>query len=212
MSIPAVNLTYVGAGPNANGQIVADQTSGPKSKELVGYGTATLDGSATTFSVNFIDGVQKLAQYSIVLPAQAVAAPATINGTANQVIVTVNSGPGQPNSVGQIAKGTSVTFAGFTNSGNNGSFTVNAVGPNFVQITNASGVAETNFAATLTYTSGAAVAAVSVTRSGNASDTAAISTTVQPSALSNTGFTATISAAGSNAQLLSFVVEIYLAS
>jgi len=58
MSIPAVALSYVGQGPTANGQTIADQRSGPIAKTLIGYGTATLDGSATTFVVNFIDGTK----------------------------------------------------------------------------------------------------------------------------------------------------------
>jgi len=58
MSIPAVNLSYVGQGPTGNGQTIADQRSGPIAKQLVGFGTATLDGSLTTFDVNFIDGTK----------------------------------------------------------------------------------------------------------------------------------------------------------
>lgn len=206
MSIPAVNLAYIGLGPTAQGQIIASNNSGPLAKQLVGYGTATLDGAATTFTVNYIDGTQKLAQYPLVLSVQSVTAPATINGTANQSII---SGVG---SFGQIPVGASITTAGFTNGGNNNTFTVNAVTTTSITVTNASAVAETNYSATLTTTLGAAVRAVQISRAGTSTDTAAATININPSAVSNTGFTANISAAGSNAQLLSFVVEIYLAS
>ena len=207
MSIPAVNLTYLGqpATPS-QGQIIHGNDSGPMGKRLIGYGTATLDGAATTFTVNFVDGVQKYAQNNLVIPVQSVTAPATINGVANQSII---SGVG---AMGQIKVGASITTAGFSNAGNNNTFTVNAVTSSGVQVTNASAVAETNYAATLTTVLGPSVLGVQVARSGSSSDTAAASTTVQPSSVSNTGFTATISAAGSNAQLLSFIVEIFLVS
>lgn len=58
MAIPAVNLSYVGKGPTANGETLANNEGGPLGKALVGYGTATLDGAATTFTVNFIDGTK----------------------------------------------------------------------------------------------------------------------------------------------------------
>lgn len=207
-------VSWIGSGPNANGQIVADLTSGPKSKTLVGVAKVKEDGSNTAFTLGFIDGVQKIAQYTIMLPAQSVAAPATINGTTNQVIVTVNSGPGQPNSVGQIAVGTSVTFAGFTNSGNNGSFTVNAVGPNFVQITNASGVAETNYAATLSYTSGAAVAAATLQEGNLLSDTSTGTLTAGGglSSATNALVAGALSAAGTSGHIKTVLVTVYLAS
>lgn len=57
MAIPAVNMSYVGQGPAANGEyIAASNESGPASKYLVGYGTATLDGASTSFTANFVDG------------------------------------------------------------------------------------------------------------------------------------------------------------
>lgn len=206
MAISAVNLSYIGAGPTAAGQILASNDPGPLAKVLVGYGTATLDGSSTTFTVNFIDGVQKLEQSTVLLQLLSATAAATLGGVANQQVFTT------ANAATQIPIGTSVTTAGFSNSGNNGTFTVTGVSTNTIQVTNSSGVAETNGAATMTFPFGPAVKAVQISRSGANSDTAAVSTTVQPSALSNTGFTTTISAAGSNAQLLSFAVQIFLAS
>lgn len=116
MAISAVNVTYSGQGPSATGQVFADGIQpGNASSNICFSGTATLDGAATTFAANFIDGTQTL------------------------------------------------------------SFTPTAV---------------------------------VISRSGKSTDTAAVSTTVQPSALTNVGFTVTISAAGSNGQLLSFAGQI----
>lgn len=208
MAIPAVNLSYIGqpASPAA-GQVFASNDSGPLGKVIVGTGTATLDGALTAFTVNFIDGVQKLAQVPVIIQLQSAAAPVTINGVANQAIY---SGVG---AMSQIAVGTSVVIAGFVNGGNNGTFTVNAVTASSVTVTNASSVAETNYAATLSFSKGPSVLAVQVTRSGIATDTAAGSVQVTgPSALSSTGFTANLGSAGTNGNTLTVAAEVYLAS
>src|ERR1700677_248221 len=137
---PQVNLSYIGLGPTAQGQTIADQTSGPKGKALYAYGILT-NGNTTTANtgnpVAFIDGVQSI-QNSISIPVLNVAAPATIGGTANQAVY---SGVG---AYGQLRKGQSVTFAGFTNSGNNGTFTINSLTTSTITVTNSSSVAETN--------------------------------------------------------------------
>lgn len=59
MSIPDVNMTWVGNGPTESGQVVAQRNATGK-RILKGYGTATLDGSATTFNLNWIDGTKTL--------------------------------------------------------------------------------------------------------------------------------------------------------
>lgn len=58
MAITAVNMVPVGQGPTVTKQPnFADQTSGPLSKRLVFYGTATCDAqNSTTFVANWIDG------------------------------------------------------------------------------------------------------------------------------------------------------------
>lgn len=202
MSISAVNLTYVGQGATAGGQEIANYGPGPLAKEVVGYGTATLDGSSTSFVVNFIDGNQNLAQTPKIL--QLLSATAASGG--NTILTT--SGPAT-----QVALGTSITTAGFTNSANNGTFTVKAVSTNTITVNNGSAVAETNPSATLTYQYGPAILGVSVSRMGASTDTAAASTTVYPSNnLTNATVTLNISAAGSNAQLLSFLMRIIFAS
>jgi hypothetical protein len=50
-------LAYSGNGPSADGQILADSTlSGNFARTLVGKVTLTLDGAATTATINYIDG------------------------------------------------------------------------------------------------------------------------------------------------------------
>ena len=189
------NLTYLGSGGNspvgspAQGQVIASNDAGPLAKIQYGYVTLTGDGAATTATINFIDGVQKIGQVPVVLPMQSVTAPATLNGVANQAIY---SGVG---SIGQIPVGASVTFAGFANGGNNGTFTVNAITTTGIQVTNASSVAETNYASTVTFTKGPAVLGVQVSRSGNSADTMAASVyPTTPTAVSNVSFTCNFSA------------------
>src|SRR5271166_4059689 len=146
MAIPAVNLTYIGQpSPAAAYQIVNNGLGGPLSKTLLGVAQCTLDGASTTFTLGWIDGVQKIFQGNLVVLALAsVTAPATINGVANQAVY---SGVG---AYGQFRVGQSVTFAGFTNGGNNGAFTITALTSSSIQVTNASSVAETNYASTVT--------------------------------------------------------------
>jgi hypothetical protein len=186
--------------------------SGGQSRSLVGVATFILDGATTTGLVaNFIDGVQVPFKTVILLPVLSVTAPATIGGVANQAVY---SGVG---AYGQLAVGQSVTFAGFANAGNNGTFTINALTTSTIQVTNASSVAETNPAGTVAFNlvTGAAIGGTVVTRSlANASgvaDTAAgtIGITQPPTTLSSTGVTFSISAAGSNLQTLSVLVELF---
>jgi len=60
-----VNLSYIGNGPSGSGQVIADQTSGPKSKTLYAYGTLVASSGTfvteTAAAVNFIDGTSTLA-------------------------------------------------------------------------------------------------------------------------------------------------------
>ena len=211
MAITVGTTTYLG-GPLAAAaqgqQYSMSGISGPTSAVVTGICTLTLDGSSTTATVNFIDGVQKLFNTkTVVITGLTVAAPATIGGTANQVII---SGVG---AFGQFKVGQSVTFAGFSNSGNNGPFTIVAITTSTLQITNASGVAETNPAATVTGVNGALVLAVDIQRANasaaGAADTAALATTVTAGGPTQTGFPVTISAAGSSAQTLTVLFEVY---
>jgi hypothetical protein len=60
MAIPAQNIGYLQQGPVASGQQLA--TSGLEQLELAFLGTATfvLDGTLTTATLNYIDGINAL--------------------------------------------------------------------------------------------------------------------------------------------------------
>jgi hypothetical protein len=217
----ANSVINLGASPNgyigqpiqsaAQGQIYNNGTPGPLGSALSAIGTSTMDGASTTITVNFIDGVQKLSQYPVILNLQSVTAGATINGVANQ---SIYSGVG---SFGQLRVGQSVVVAGFATAANNGTFTVTAVFTSSVQVTNAGpSVAETNFSATLTATLGQRVSAVSASRSalnfaGTADTANAVAAVATVTAISNTGCTLNLSAAG-NAGTASYLIDIYFAS
>lgn len=209
MSIPAVNCTLLKQGGAAQGQVYSQGgISGFQSGTVLLQGTAVLDGSSTTFTANFIDGTQKLFQRTVNISAGNVTAPATIGGVANQSII---SGVG---AFGALTVGQSVTTSGFSNSGNNGTFTVNAVTTSSIQITNSSAVAESNTpSGNVQVNLGAHVIAAYATRAPfNASgvaDTAAAATVVSgASTITDATCLVTISAAGSNAQTLSFILEV----
>jgi hypothetical protein len=139
MAIPNVNFQVVNQGGGAQGQLYSQGgVSGFQSRSLYLLGTAVLDGASTTFTANFIDGTQKLFQRIVNISAGSVTAPATIGGVANQSII---SGVG---AFGVLSVGATVVTSGFSNSGNNGTFTVNAVTTSSIQVTNSSAVAETN--------------------------------------------------------------------
>lgn len=62
MAITAGNASYLGTGPAATGQIIAQQgESGSRAKTLYGTATVTGDAASSTFDVNFIDGTAVLA-------------------------------------------------------------------------------------------------------------------------------------------------------
>lgn len=211
---PLTNLTYIGQGPASAGQFIADQTSGAKSKTLYATGVIT-NGNTTTAATNspigFIDGIQSV-QQQVTIPVLSVTAAATIGGTANQAVY---SGVG---AYGQLAVGQSITFAGFSNSGNNGTFTINALTTSTIQVTNSSSVAETNPQASLLWNKGAIPIAVDVYIAGTAADTLAAVTAamatpgVFPTALSGTGFTINYSAFATTAQTVHFGAVVTFAS
>ena len=169
MAAPFINLSYIGQPSTPQGgMVVADQTSGPKAKTLYAYGNLVASSGSWysytgTVAVNFIDGVQTFGK-TVVLQIQSVTNPVTINGTANQVIYSSVFGDNQ------VLVGDSVTIAGFTNSGNNGTFTVNVVTSTGIQVTNSSAVAETNPAATLSDVLNAVPVWVNLFYAGNSND------------------------------------------
>lgn len=60
MANSAINLSYSGNGPTDSGQVIADQTSGSRSRTLVASGSSTTDNSSATIQVNYIDGTKTL--------------------------------------------------------------------------------------------------------------------------------------------------------
>lgn len=60
MAITAVNATYLTQGPSASGQILANNPASDSETALPFITTVTLDGSSTTFTLNFIDGTKTL--------------------------------------------------------------------------------------------------------------------------------------------------------
>jgi len=216
MAIAAVNMSYLGQPGTtaAQGQIVNSGLGGPLAGALVGIGTAVLDGAATTFTLNWIDGVQKIFQRpTVVVGLLSATAAATINGVANQ---TVYSGVG---SMTQFRVGQSLVTTGFSNAGNNATSVITAISTSTIQVTNSGGVAETNPQGSGLVNFGAVLPAISgssgvsnfraLVSAANVADTAANTITALISAVSATGCTVTISATGSNLQTLSVLVPIY---
>jgi hypothetical protein len=201
---PSLNLSYIGNGPTGANQSIAQGTSGPVAKTLYAYGVAT-NGNTTTAAnaapVGFIDGVQSLGK-TIVLQFQSVGAPASYQGTANQAYYASVQG------VGQLQVGQSITFAGFSNSGNNTTATINYVTGSGVYVTNSSSVAETNPAATGTVQVSSVPIFVDVFISGNSADTAGdlavAAAAFYPSSLSSTGFTLNWAALATTARTIHF--------
>jgi len=60
MAIAAVNATMQAVAPAETGQILAFGPGDAQNIVYRGYGTATLDGSTTSFALNFIDGTKTL--------------------------------------------------------------------------------------------------------------------------------------------------------
>lgn len=215
MAIPAVNAQIIGqsSGSNAQGQVNSQGgVSGFQSKNLYLLSTSVLDGTLTAFTVNFIDGTQKLFQRTLVINALNVTAPATIGGVANQSVI---SGVG---AFGALVVGQSVVVAGFTTSANNGTFTVNAVTSSSITVTNASAVAETNNpSATVTANLGSSVLSVRGSRAtknfAGTADTGLSSIYVAGvSTITDASCLVTISAAGTSTNTVSVVLEVIPAS
>lgn len=209
MAIAAQNVSWYGP-QLAQGQNQSQGgISGSASRVLIGLATFIGDGASTTATLNWIDGVQKPFQTVILAPVLSVTAPATIGGVANQAVY---SGVG---AYGQLKVGQSVTFAGFSNAGNNGTFTVNALTTSSIQVTNAGSVAETNPAATVAFNmaTGALVAGAQVARAivgaSGVPDTAANTVAVSVSAQTQTGATITFAPAPANLATCSVLVELF---
>lgn len=210
MAMTAGNLILFGPATAQGQEQSQGGLSGTQSKPVTGIATLIGDGAATSGVVNWIDGVQKPFQTVILASVLSVTAPATIGGVANQAIY---SGVG---AYGQLRVGQSVTFAGFTNTGNNGTFTINALTTSTIQVTNASSVAETNPAATVAFniaTGSFATGAFSARSGWNAAgvvDTAASSIYVTGiGTVTATTGVVNFSAAPANAATVSVLVQLW---
>jgi len=215
MAIAPANVVWYGPALAQGQEQSQGGLSGSQSRQLVGIATFIGDGAASSATLNWIDGSQKPFQTVILLPVLSVTAPATIGGVANQAVY---SGVG---AYGQLAKGQSVTFAGFTNAGNNGTFTINALTTSTIQVTNASSVAETNPAATVAFNmaTGSLVAGAYVTRAivsaAGVADTqvnttlAEISTQTQTNAVINFYSAAFAAVIPGNGNTISVLVTLY---
>jgi hypothetical protein len=97
MSITAVNAVYEGAGPTATGQILAQSNmAGQASRMLPFTATATLDGSSTSFRINYIDGTA-----TILTPKGIIACASGGPATAAAATVSVSSAVSHNASTGQ---------------------------------------------------------------------------------------------------------------
>lgn len=206
MAIPAVNLTYIGqpTGPT-QGQVITGNESGPLTKVIAGTAQFTLDGVLTVATLNFIDGNQLLGQALYNLSLTTVAAAVGGNTTYS------GGGFSQPVGVsfGKIQVGSSVTFVGFANGANNGTFTVISKTDQSITVNNASGVAEFNPAGSVNITIGGAVVAVDISRSG-INDTAASGIgVVGAHAITNKGCQVDLSATGINGATLGIIAVLY---
>jgi hypothetical protein len=182
----AITLKYVGQGPSGDGQIIADQTSGPKSKTLYGYGTLVSGSDATTAAVNFVDGVAGFGK-KIVLRIQSVAAS---DGT--------NSVYSSTDACGQVAVGDKVTVTGCSVAANNVSAAnVVAVTSSTITVVNSTGTAESGLSGAVMVDAVAAIPVwVNVFYAGYSGDSATAAGVFatganhfQPSSVSSTGFT-----------------------
>lgn len=114
MAIAAVNAKYLTQGPALSGQVLASVDQASSEVSLPYIATATLDGSSTSFVLNFIDGTQTLNFTPRAVTADVVGgtqAAATVVSVSTQtptgaVSVTVNIG-----AAGTAAN--TLTIAGF---------------------------------------------------------------------------------------------------
>jgi hypothetical protein len=77
MSIAAVNGSYVNQGPVASNQVLAPNELSALESAYLGTATFTLDGSASSATLNFIDGTKTLSFTPTAVTAQV------IGGTQN---------------------------------------------------------------------------------------------------------------------------------
>lgn len=88
MSIAAANAVYTTSGPTASGQVLAPNEQTNLEGAYVGTVTVTLDGSTTSFTLNFIDGTKTLSftptgiDATVIGGTQLAATPIAVTATA----------------------------------------------------------------------------------------------------------------------------------
>lgn len=83
MAITAVNASYRTQGPTASGQILADNSASSSEVALVYTALVTLDGTSTTFTLNFIDGTKTLSFTPTAVTADVVGGTQVASSTVN---------------------------------------------------------------------------------------------------------------------------------
>lgn len=93
MAITAVSAVYATQGPTQSGQVLADNSASSSEVALVFTGTAVLDGTLTTFTLNFIDGTKTLSFTPSAVLVGAV-------GGTQQAVAAVQASSGIPTNTG----------------------------------------------------------------------------------------------------------------
>lgn len=179
-------------------------------------GTITGGGSNAFVGLTFtVAGFTNAADNGVF---QAVASTGTTLTLANPNAVaqthagTAQAGTAVYSSVfgdGQVKAGDTAVIAGFTNSVNNGTFTVVASGSSTVTVNNLAAVAETNPAATLSDTTNAIPVAILANIDGG-TQVAAAALAFNVATITSTGFTYTLSGAGTAANTINIVAQIFM--
>jgi hypothetical protein len=206
----------VGASTGTTGSLVLTAVATSSGGNAVYTGTIT-GGAANAlvgfqFTVAGFVGASNNGTFIAVASTATTLTLANANAIAETHAATAQAGIAQYNSVfgdGQVQIGDTVVIAGFTNAGNNGTFTVTAVGSSSVTVNNLAAVAETNPAATLSDVQNATPLAVTVNVSGGTQEaTAFVAAAV--STITATGFTYVLSANGTAAKTLNLLTTLYM--
>jgi hypothetical protein len=166
------NIVYLGQpSAAAGGQIVANVSSGPLGRTLVGTATIVLDGATASGTINFIDGVQTFGKQYIlplqsVLGAQQFVASLTLSqvaaSSAGTAVYTGTITGGAANALA----GQYFTVAGFTQANNNGAWIATASTLTTLTLANPNATAATHAGTAIggytVYSSTSAASALSV--------------------------------------------------
>jgi len=197
----SLTLTAVAASSGGNAVYTGTITGGA-ANAFVGY-YFTVTGFVNASNNGVFIAVASTATTVTLANANAIAethAGAVQGGTAAYHSTSADS---------SIIVGDSVTIAGFTNSGNNGTFTVIATSASTVTVNNLASVVETNPAATLNDVQNGTPVAVAVSVSGGTQPATAY-VGIDVSTITKTGFTYVLSATGTAANTLNIVASVYM--